>query len=80
MVVSDKYFKEGEAPKTRDALIALLRENPETFRGSIGTYDVRRSGFGYLMATQDSSTSRSFWRLTDVRAALMRSLLLPPAI
>ena len=70
MVVSDKYFKEGEAPKTRDALIALLRENPETFRGRIGTYDVRRSGFGYLMATQDSRTSETFWRLTEVMGRL----------
>jgi iron(III) transport system substrate-binding protein len=70
MVVSDKFFALGEAPQTRDALIALLRENPDTFRGRIGTYDVRRSGFGYLMATQDSRTSETFWRLMEVMGRL----------
>lgn len=70
MVVSDKFFDKGAAPKTRDALIALLRENSEKFRGRIGTYDVRRSGFGYLMATQDSRTSETFWRLMEVMGRL----------
>ena len=70
MVVSNKYFTKGEAPQTRDALIALLRENPDTFRRRIGTYDVRRSGFGYLMATQDSRTSETFWRLMEVMGRL----------
>ncbi|RLJ59509.1 iron(III) transport system substrate-binding protein [Litoreibacter meonggei] len=70
MVVSDTYFSQGAAPQTRDALIALLRANPEKFRGRIGTYDVRRSGFGYLMATQDSRTSETFWRLMEVMGRL----------
>ncbi|WP_281857246.1 ABC transporter substrate-binding protein [Litoreibacter halocynthiae] len=70
MVVSNTFFKQGEAPQTRDALIALLRENPDRFRGRIGTYDVRRSGFGYLMATQDSRTSETFWRLMEVMGRL----------
>ena len=70
MVVSNKFFAKGEAPQTRAALIALLRENPDIFRGRIGTYDVRRSGFGYLMATQDSRTSETFWRLMEVMGRL----------
>ncbi|MEP3346597.1 MAG: ABC transporter substrate-binding protein [Litoreibacter sp.] len=70
MVVSDKYFDKGTAPQTRDALIELLRQNPEKFRGRVGTYDVRRSGFGYLMATQDSRTSETYWRLMEVMGRL----------
>ncbi|WP_371170230.1 ABC transporter substrate-binding protein [Aliiroseovarius sp. 2305UL8-7] len=70
LLVSDAFFKPGEAPESRDALIALLRDNPERFEGKIGTYDVRRSGFGYLMATQDSRNSDAFWRLMEVMGRL----------
>ncbi|MEP3295200.1 MAG: ABC transporter substrate-binding protein [Pseudoruegeria sp.] len=70
LVVSDQFFTPDSAPKNRAALVALLRENPETFRGKVGTYDIRRSGFGYLMATQDSRNSEAFWRLMEVMGRL----------
>ncbi|MGH1412785.1 MAG: extracellular solute-binding protein [Pelagimonas sp.] len=70
LVVSDAFFGAGEAPRNRDELIAILRNSPERFDGKIGTYDVRRSGFGYLMATQDSRNSEAFWRLMEVMGRL----------
>jgi len=70
LVVSDAFFGPQESPRNRDELIALLRENPDRFQGRIGTYDVRRSGFGYLMATQDSRNSEAFWRLMEVMGRL----------
>lgn len=70
MVVSDAFFDTQIPPQNRDELIALLRENPQRFHGRIGTYDVRRSGFGYLMATQDSRNSEAFWRLMEVMGRL----------
>ncbi|MGR3502258.1 ABC transporter substrate-binding protein [Pseudaestuariivita sp.] len=57
-------------PDTREALIATLRAAPETFAGRVGTYDVAQSGYGYLMATQDSRNSDSFWRLAEVMGSL----------
>lgn len=57
-------------PATREALIATLRDAPAQFRGRVGTYDIARSGFGYLMATQDSRHSDSFWRLAEVMGSL----------
>ncbi len=70
LLVSDAYFSPGTAPRTREELIELLRADPERFAGRIGTYDVRRSGFGYLMATQDSRNSDVFWRLMEVMGRL----------
>lgn len=70
LVVSDAYFTPGETPGNRDELIALLRDQPDRFRGRIGTYDVRSSGAGYLFATQDSRNSDSYWRLTEVMGGL----------
>lgn len=70
LIVSDAFFTPDTAPQNRDALITLLRESPERFAGRIGTYDVRRSGFGYLVATQDSRNSEAFWRLMEVMGRL----------
>lgn len=70
LVVSDSFFAPGTAPRNRDELIAVLRENPDKFVDRIGTYDVRSSGFGYLMATQDSRNSEAFWRLMEVMGRL----------
>lgn len=70
LIVSDAFFTADTTPQNRDALITLLRENSERFAGRIGTYDVRRSGFGYLVATQDSRNSEAFWRLMEVMGRL----------
>lgn len=70
IVVSNAAFAGQDMPRDRQDLIALLRRNPEQFRGRIGTYDIRRSGLGYLFATQDSRRSETYWRLTEVMGGL----------
>ena len=61
-------------PKTRQDLIALLRDNPELFTGRVGTYDLRNSGLGYLFATQDARQSDAYWRLAEVMGSLRPQL------
>ena len=63
-------FSNQEIPQTRAAMIELLRNQPNKFNGRIGTYDVRSSGLGYLFATQDSRTSETYWRLTELMGQL----------
>lgn len=70
MVLSKEAFADLPIPRNRQDLIRVLRQNPERFRGRIGTYDVRSSGLGYLFATQDTRASETFWRLTEVMGAL----------
>lgn len=65
-VISRDRFADLPRPKTRQELIALLRENPDVFADSIGTYDVRQSGLGYLFATQEARNSDTFWRLSEL--------------
>lgn len=69
-VLSNAAFEGLEMPRTRQDLISLLRAQPDRFDGKIGTYDVRTSGLGYLFATQDSRTSETFWRLTELMGSL----------
>ena len=66
IVVSEKALAGLPLPETRGDLIALMRLHPERFRGRVGTYDIRKSGLGYLFATQDSRNSESFWPLMEV--------------
>ncbi|MEL6451206.1 MAG: ABC transporter substrate-binding protein [Pseudomonadota bacterium] len=70
IVVAKDSFDTGALPRDRNALINLLRAQPERFRGRIGTYDVRQSGLGYLFATQDRRVSDTYWRLTEVMGGL----------
>lgn len=74
LVLSASAFADLPLPATREDLIELLRAHPDRFDGRIGTYDVRQSGFGYLMATQDSRQSDSFWRLIEVIGRLNAQL------
>lgn len=70
IVLSEDAFEGLGVPQTRQELITLLRNNPNRFRGKIGTYDVRQSGLGYLFASQDSRNSDIYWRLTEVMGSL----------
>lgn len=70
LILNDAAFTGRDMPTTREALIDLLRDEPDRFRGKVGTYDVRISGFGYLMATQDARVSETIWRLLEAMGRL----------
>ncbi|MCY4335844.1 MAG: ABC transporter substrate-binding protein [Litoreibacter sp.] len=70
IVINRAAFEGLPIPQSRQELIEALRARPEVFRGRIGTYDVRRSGLGYLFATQDARASETFWRLMEVMGGL----------
>src|SRR5207249_6694827 len=52
-----------EIPQTHADLTRLLTEKRERFAGKIVTYDVQRSGLGFLLATQDERALKEFWTL-----------------
>lgn len=70
VVVSTDRFEGLPMPATRQELTAILRDNPERFRGAVGTYDVRESGLGYLFATQEARATDAYWRLSEVMGRL----------
>lgn len=70
LLVSRRAFEGLPLPQTRRELVAVLRENPDRFRGRVATYDPRTSGAGYLFAMQDSRQSEAFWRLAEVMGRL----------
>lgn len=70
IVINRASFAGHTIPKTRQELIQVLRARFGFFRNRVGTYDVRRSGLGYLFATQDARASDTFWRLMEVMGSL----------
>ncbi|MCO4318706.1 ABC transporter substrate-binding protein [Phyllobacterium sp. 21LDTY02-6] len=58
-----------DVPRTHLELADLLREQLDTYRGKVGTYDIRLSGIGYLLAFNDArQTSAVFGRLLESMA------------
>lgn len=52
-------------PTSRSALLAELRRDPSFWRGRVGTYDIERSGLGYLLASQDARLNSESAVLVD---------------
>jgi len=65
IVYNPDLVTEGEVPRTRIALAELLERFPERFSGKVATYDIAKSGVGYLLAAQDQTISSYFWRLAS---------------
>lgn len=73
-VLNRDAFSGTPIPETRTELAAILRENPDRYRGMLGTYDPMKSGAGYLFASQDARYSDTFWRLAEIMGGLRAQL------
>jgi iron(III) transport system substrate-binding protein len=70
LVYNKRALAPAEVPQTHGDLIRLLKNGQDRFLGKIVTYDIERSGVGFLLATQDSKTYTSFWELARVMKEL----------
>lgn len=57
LVYNTQLLSAAQVPRSRDQLLELLRTASRPMRARIGTYDVMRSGVGYLLASQDARIS-----------------------
>jgi len=62
-------FANGEPPATRGELIAWLEERGDTVHGRIGTYDIERSGVGFMFFARDQEQFGDIWRLVGAMGA-----------
>jgi len=63
-------FAGHKPPATRADLLRWLEEHPDEARGRIGTYDITRSGVGYLFLARDQDLFPGIW---EVIAAMGQS-------
>lgn len=66
IIYDKRVLSEKDLPTSHPDLVAFIRKNEAKLRGKIGGYDLRRSGIGYLFATQDTIQSVQAQRLTEV--------------
>ena len=62
MVYNRELINETDVPVTRGELLDWLQNTDQGF-GSIGTYDIERSGLGTLLVAHDAAQSSDFWDL-----------------
>lgn len=56
-------FADHPPPATRADLLRWLEEHPDQARGRIGTYDITRSGVGYLFLARDQDLFPGIWQV-----------------
>ncbi|CUB02176.1 ABC transporter substrate-binding protein [Marinomonas fungiae] len=61
MMVNKNAFVGGQLPEDRQSLLSYIRQNDEQVAGRMGTYDIRTSGVGYLLASQDARQADATW-------------------
>ncbi|TBR42436.1 ABC transporter substrate-binding protein [Marinomonas agarivorans] len=61
MVINNMLFPDAALPQDRSQLLQSIRRSGDVFNGKIGTYDIRRSGAGYLFASQDARQADTTW-------------------
>ncbi|WP_324769452.1 ABC transporter substrate-binding protein [Pokkaliibacter plantistimulans] len=82
MVYNKAAFKDQTLPRTHEELATQLREQPALYQQKVGTYDIRLSGVGYMLFTQDAVHSSINGRLleslgrADVQTFCCTSLIL----
>ncbi|WP_198680269.1 ABC transporter substrate-binding protein [Cupriavidus agavae] len=65
IVYNRRHFAGTTMPTSRSGLARLLQEHAQPWRRKVVTYDVERSGVGYLFAQQDARMGGEFWYLTQ---------------
>lgn len=65
IVYNKRLLTAAEVPASHADLVRVLRERPSRFEGRVVTYDIERSGAGFLLITQDSRVNSAFWDLAS---------------
>lgn len=62
-------FVDQPPPSSRAELVDFLQKNPEKVHGRIGTYDIERSGVGFLFLARDQEQFGDIWTVIQAMGA-----------
>lgn len=65
MIYNTDLVPAADVPKSRFALLDLMRRPTSIYRGKIATYNIEASGLGYLFAFMDSLEASTFGALLE---------------
>ena len=52
-IYNKQFVSADEVPRDRASLVKLLASKPEKYRGKVTTFDIEKSGVGFMFAVQD---------------------------
>lgn len=61
VMLANKAAFPGKLPEDRQSLLQTIRQHEQAMTKRIGTYDIRQSGVGYLLASQDARQADVTW-------------------
>ena len=62
-VYNKRLLAANEIPQTHGDLLRLLEARSDKFSGNVTTYDIEKSGVGFLFLSQDTIAMPAFWAL-----------------
>ncbi|MFZ6771640.1 ABC transporter substrate-binding protein [Undibacterium sp. SXout7W] len=62
-VYNKRLVSEDEVPKTHAEFAKLINTKLDKFKNKVTTYDIEKSGVGFMFITQDSHENKDFWEL-----------------
>ncbi len=66
IVYNKRLVAANEVPQTHADFINLLKTNPAKYQGKVTTYDVEKSGAGFLFLSQDAKQNPGVWDVAKV--------------
>jgi iron(III) transport system substrate-binding protein len=70
-IVYNKRLVTGdEIPQSHADMMRVFTQKADKFKGKVTTYDVEKSGVGFLLITQDSKQNPAFWDFVKALGAI----------
>ncbi len=67
-IYNKRLIPQNEVPDSHTALAKLIASQADKFKGKVTTYDIEKSGLGFMLAVQDSQSRRElFYRPGEYR-------------
>lgn len=60
-VYNKRLLAADEVPHSRDEMMQLFATKADKFKGKVTTYDIEKSGVGFMLINQDAQVNPKFW-------------------
>lgn len=61
IVYNKRLLAADEVPASHDELAQMFTAKADKFKGKVTTYDIEKSGVGFMLITQDAKANPKFW-------------------
>ena len=70
IVYNKRLLTGDEMPQTHADLLRVFTTKADKLKGKVTTYDIEKSGVGFMLITQDSKYNPQFWDLVKALGAV----------